>query len=86
MHFIQLVDSICLLSNPPQTFHKLHPLYHPLRSSKSLTAALELLKRDKLNFFYLLPDGSRSSSYDPSALASFYSLEEANDYFPELLI
>ena len=86
MHFIQLVDSICLLSNPPQTFHKLHPLYHPLRSSKSLTAALELFNHPTSTFFYLLPDGKRTAFYDPSAIASFYSLEEANNYFPELRI
>lgn len=86
MHYLQLVDSLVLLDSNPLTIHRLHPRYHQLRASTSLEEALTILASPITTTLYLLPSGSLSADFDPSAIAAFESPQLAAYYYPELLL
>ena len=84
MHYLRLVDSIVLLFPSPLTIHKLHPLFHPLLHSTSLSEAEAILSAPHPSeIHYLYSDGLTGSG---SPIASFYFPEQAAFYFPELLL
>lgn len=102
MHFVQLVDSIVLLYPTPKTIHKLHPYYHQLRKTSSLEEATIILSKEYDTIYYLYsqptgilvkqPEGSiahpTGTRYfdSTSQVATFTSIEEAIDTYPELFI
>ena len=102
MHFVQLVDSIVLLYPTPKTIHKLHPYYHQLRKTSSLEEATIILSKEYDTVYYLYsqptgilvkqPEGSivhstNTTHFDAtSQIATFTSIEEAIDTYPELFI
>lgn len=102
MHFVQLVDSIVLLYPTPKTIHKLHPYYHQLRKTSSLEEATNILSKEYDTIYYLYsqptgilvkqPEGSivhptNTTHFDTtSQVATFTSIEEAIDTYPELFI
>lgn len=102
MHFVQLVDSIVLLYPTPKTIHKLHPYYHQLRKTSSLEEATSILSKeyDTIYYLYSQPTGilvkqPESTIVYPvgttyfdstSHIATFTSIEEAIDTYPELFI
>ncbi len=102
MHFVQLVDSIVLLYPTPRTIHKLHPYYHQLRKTSSLEEATIILSKEYDTIYYLYsqptgilvkqPEGTIShptsaTNFDStSQVATFTSIEEAIDTYPELFI
>lgn len=102
MHFVQLVDSIVLLYPTPRTIHKLHPYYHQLRKTSSLEEATIILSKEYDTVYYLYsqptgilvkqPEGTiihpaSATRFDAtSQVATFTSIEEAIDTYPELFI
>ena len=102
MHFVQLVDSIVLLYPTPRTIHKLHPYYHQLRKTSSLEEATIILSKEYDTVYYLYsqpigilvkqPEGTiihptNATHFDAtSQVATFTSIEEAIDTYPELFI
>lgn len=102
MHFVQLVDSIVLLYPTPRTIHKLHPYYHQLRKTSSLEEATIILSKeyDAIYYLYSQPTGilikqpegtisypTNATHFDAtSQVATFTSIEEAIDTYPELFI
>ena len=102
MHFVQLVDSIVLLYPTPKTIHKLHPYYHQLRKTSSLEEATSILSKeyDTIYYLYSQPTGilvkqPESTVVHPAGttyfdstfhIATFTSIEEAIDTYPELFI
>ena len=102
MHFVQLVDSIVLLYPTPKTIHKLHPYYHQLRKTSSLEEATIILSKeyDAIYYLYSQPTGilvkqpegtithpAGTTHFDStSQVATFTSIEEAIDTYPELFI
>ena len=102
MHFVQLVDSIVLLYPTPKTIHKLHPYYHQLRKTSSLEEATIILSKeyDAIYYLYSQPTGilvkqpegtiahpTGTTYFDStSQVATFTSIEEAIDTYPELFI
>lgn len=102
MHFVQLVDSIVLLYPTPKTIHKLHPYYHQLRKTSSLEEVTNILSKEYDAIYYLYskptgilvkqPEGSithptGTTHFDAtSQVATFTSIEEAIDTYPELFI
>lgn len=102
MHFVQLVDSIVLLYPTPKTIHRLHPYYHQLRKTSSLEEATIILSKEYDTVYYLYsqptgilvkhPKGSiaypvNATHFDAtSQVATFTSIEEAIDTYPELFI
>lgn len=102
MHFVQLVDSIVLLYPTPKTIHKLHPYYHQLRKTSFLEEATNILSKeyDTIYYLYSQPTGilvkqpestivhpTNTTHFDiTSHIATFTSIEEAIDTYPELFI
>ena len=90
MHYIQLVDSIVILSTSPTTIHKLHPYYHKLKQSTSLQEAEAILSVPFTEVYYLLPSGVLVTSLAPGEytgpIAAFTSPQEARLTYPELFL